>query len=685
MSFTPQSPRFSRGAKIVIGGAVIVITVLYMFACALLIDTFTQRGAAPIAGPVSPSPATSVVEPTPAADQPQAAVPANSIVPGAPLAVFGSNWAPNESVTIFLRDPATPSDPLLFLGAGQADVNGLVVVNVTYPDDARWAKLTKVDVIIQSQSTGVYASISIAIPATSATPVPSLTLVPTRVPPTMPPTTIPTRVPPTVPPWTATPTRVPPMATPTSPTYPDWRGEYFANTTLLGTPVVVRNDRDVNFNWGRNAPAAGVPADNFSVRWTRQLSFPVTQPYRFVLRSDDGVRLWIDGALIIDEWHTAASTAYTRDVNLSAGWHAVRIEYYEGGGDAYVQFRIETVPQTFPNWKGEYFANKTLSGLPALTRNDAAISFDWGQGAPANGLPVDNFSARWTRTLNFNAGVYRFSLKSDDGVRLWIDGILQIDEWHNSSGQTFTRDVQLGTGNHNLRIEYFENTGGALVYFAYQTAVDFTRWKGEYYSNDQWVGLPTLVRNDERLDFDWGQGSPDQLIPADRFSVRWTRSIDLEPGTYRFDLVVDDGVRFWIDNVLVLDKVQQASNATYSLVATLTPGAHTFRLDYVEYAGNARFSWTRTFLGGPTTTATVTKTPTRTPTATALPPTFTRTVTRTPTRMPTATLVPPTFTPTVTPTATAPPTATFTPTPPTDTPTATAAPTEASTATLAPP
>ena len=110
-----------------------------------------------------------------------------------------------------------------------------------------------------------------------------------------------------------------------------------------------------------------------------------------------------------------------------------------------------TVPQTFPNWKGEYFANKTLSGLPALTRNDAAISFDWGQGAPANGLPVDGFSVRWTRTLKFDAGVYRFSLRSDDGVRLWIDGILQIDEWHNSGGQTFTRDVQLGAGNHALR------------------------------------------------------------------------------------------------------------------------------------------------------------------------------------------------------------------------------------------
>ena len=80
------------------------------------------------------------------------------------------------------------------------------------------------------------------------------------------------------------------------------------------------------------------------------------------------------------------------------------------------------------------------------------------------------------------------------------------------------------------------------------------------------------MRNDDRLDFDWGTGSPDQLIPPDHFSARWTRSIDLEAGTYRFDLIVDDGVRFWIDNVLVLDKVQQADNATYSVVGDADAG-----------------------------------------------------------------------------------------------------------------
>jgi hypothetical protein len=640
MSSSTRSARLSRRAKIITGAAIAVITVIYILACALLINVIALSNSPAVVGPVSLSPTLSEAAPTPVADQSQIAVSPNSIAPGASFTVVGSNWDADEAVTIFLRDPAIPSEPLLFLGTSQADAKGLVVATVIYPTDPRWANLDQVDVIIQSQVSGVYVSTPIEVQALPPTPFPSLTLVPTRVPPTMPFTATPTQV---------LPTATRPTATPTRPAYPDWRGEYFANTTLLGAPVVVRNDPDINFNWGRNAPASGVPIDNFSVRWTRQLSFAVSQPYRFVLQSDDGVRLWIDNTLIIDEWHIAASTAYTRDVNLAAGWHSFRIEYYEGSGDAYVQFRIEAVPQTFYYWKGEYFANKTLGGQPALTRDDTAISCNWGQAAPAIGLPVDGFSVRWTRTLKFDAGVYRFGLRSDDGVRLWIDGILQLDEWHDSDGQAFARDVQLGAGNHTLRIEYFENTGGALIYLTVQRVEDFNKWKGEYFPNDQWAGLPVLLRNDDRLDFDWGQGSPDQLIPPDRFSVRWTRSIDLEAGSYRFDMTVDDGVRFWIDNVLVLDRVQQA-NAMYSIAATLTPGQHTFRLDYVEYTGSARFSWTRTFLGGPTSTATMTPAPT----ATTVPPTFTLTATPTPTFTATPTITPP---PTATPTETATPTA----------------------------
>ncbi|MDA8186895.1 MAG: PA14 domain-containing protein [Dehalococcoidales bacterium] len=109
-----------------------------------------------------------------------------------------------------------------------------------------------------------------------------------------------------------------------------------------------------------------------------------------------------------------------------------------------------------PTWKGEYYANATLSGTPALVRNDAAINFDWGNGPAAPGLPADNFSARWTSTQQFNAGLYRFHTMADDGIRLWVDGKLVVDDWSNHSARERTGDITLAAGAHSIKVEYYD-------------------------------------------------------------------------------------------------------------------------------------------------------------------------------------------------------------------------------------
>ena len=601
----------SRPVKI----AIVALASVIVFLFVLVIALATSRGnAAP--SPATLEPPTPIGTSTPAApDQPLVLASPNYLVAGGAVEVFGVNWTPGDTVTVFLRDPAQPSEPIVPIGSGQVTEKGTVAVKVNYPTEPRWAKLSKADVIMQAASTGAYVSTTLDVAPAPMTPTPTATVI--SVPPTSTPTTVSsTAVPPTAT-ATRTPTRIPPTATATVQPITEWRGEYYANTTLSNAPIVVRNDSDVNFNWGRSAPASFVPVDNFSARWTRTLSF-AAQTYRFSVRADDGVRVWLDNGLIIDEWHTFANTTYSRDVLMPAGTHSVRIEFYEAAGEAFIQFKIEQMPQTFNDWKGEYWTNPSALGLPAFTRNDVAINFDWGTGAPINGLPVDNFSVRWTRTLKFDNAVYRFALRADDGVRLYIDGLLIIDEWHDADGRTYTRDVQMSAGNHSLRIDYYEHAGGAAAAFSLQQAEDFTKWKGEYFANDKWSGLPAVVRNDERLDFDWGSGSPDSLIPPDRFSARWTRTIDLEAGVYRFDLLVDDGVRFYVDGVLVLDKIVEANNATYTVQLNLTKGQHVFRLDYVEMTGKARLTWTRTLVSGVTPTATATSTP-PTPTVTKTP------------------------------------------------------------------
>lgn len=126
---------------------------------------------------------------------------------------------------------------------------------------------------------------------------------------------------------------------------------------------------------------------------------------------------------------------------------------------------ITTVPSY--RWKGEYFPNKILSGSPLMVRDDGNgfINFDWGTGSPSTacGIGLDNFSVRWTRTVLFNSGTYRFTVRSDDGFRLYVDGSLKLDGWCDQPPTNYFVDIGLSAGNHTVMMEYYENAGGATA------------------------------------------------------------------------------------------------------------------------------------------------------------------------------------------------------------------------------
>ena len=92
-------------------------------------------------------------------------------------------------------------------------------------------------------------------------------------------------------------------ATVAPPTGSGLRAEYFVkDKNLAGTPVLTRTDSTVNFNWRGGSPDAQLPCDKFSVRWTGQVEAQYSETYTFITRSDDGVRLWVNGERIIDNW-----------------------------------------------------------------------------------------------------------------------------------------------------------------------------------------------------------------------------------------------------------------------------------------------------------------------------------------------------------------------------------------------
>ncbi|WP_328425401.1 PA14 domain-containing protein [Streptomyces sp. NBC_00443] len=124
---------------------------------------------------------------------------------------------------------------------------------------------------------------------------------------------------------------------------------------------------------------------------------------------------------------------------------------------------------TSPVFKRQFFANTAFTGTPKKTDCDTAVDQNWGTGAPASGLPKDNFSVRWTVTRDFGSGgPFSFAASSQDGIRVYLDGSRKVDLWKNvSTTAKKTVNVTVPAGKHTLRIDYVNWTGTANVKFGY--------------------------------------------------------------------------------------------------------------------------------------------------------------------------------------------------------------------------
>lgn len=377
-----------------------------------------------------------------------------------------------------------------------------------------------------------------------------------------------------------------------------WQAKYWNNKTLSGDPVLVREEPDLNHDWGSSAPF-GVTGDQFSARWTKTINVsPGT--YRFTATMDDGMRVWVNNALILDSWYDSQVHSLSSTIYLSAGDHQIKVDYYDAGGGAIARLTITPLDVQISRWRGEYFNNMTLSGAPVLVRDDERIDFNWGGGSPAwNVVASDNFSVRWTRTLNLEPGRYRWTATADDGVRLWVNGRLLIDKWLDQAATPYSAEMDIPGGPTEVRMEYFENVGGAVVSLSRTKVAGPTgsnSWRGEYFNNKNLTGTPALVRDDANIDFNWGSGSPAAGINSDNFSVRWTRNLYLSPGRYRFTANTDDGVRLWVNG-------QQIINGWYDhqpqdLVGEIDlPGGYVdLKMEYYENIGGAKANLNRTLL-----------------------------------------------------------------------------------------
>jgi len=119
---------------------------------------------------------------------------------------------------------------------------------------------------------------------------------------------------------------------------PGLKAEYFNQMKPEGTPAFERVDANIDFNWEDNPPAPGIEKDHYSVRWTGKLIAPQTRKYALFTASDDGVRLTLNGKLLIDNWTDHGTTVDSASVELKAGQaYDIQLEFYENGGSAVIQ------------------------------------------------------------------------------------------------------------------------------------------------------------------------------------------------------------------------------------------------------------------------------------------------------------------------------------------------------------
>ena len=262
--------------------------------------------------------------------------------------------------------------------------------------------------------------------------------------------------------------------------YQGLRAEVFDNRDLAGAPRYSYVEPTVSHNYGLGGPHPLLPSDNFSIRWTGLLTPQVTGMHTFFLNADDGVRLWVNDQLVLNQWQAGQGFFQSQPITLTAGRAVpIRLEYFEASGGARVllywswtgqsaviipQSQLATLPS--PALRGEYYADGRSNGPSQVTRLDPTIHFDWGQAAPHAALPADNFHVRWTGYLYpQTTGDHTFSVTADDGVRLWINGELLLDQWRDQAPTRYTSwPIRLTAGQgYDIWMEYYEAAVGAVA------------------------------------------------------------------------------------------------------------------------------------------------------------------------------------------------------------------------------
>jgi beta-glucosidase len=183
------------------------------------------------------------------------------------------------------------------------------------------------------------------------------------------------------------------------------RQEVFAGIDLAGSPTSTRTVDRIDFG-SETTPVAPGLSENYSVRWTGEVSAPTRGAYEFLTNTDDGVRVFVDRKVVIDDWNAHATTTNKAALELSRGRHSVVVEYFQGTGGAVAQFGFGAVA------KADAFEGGAEVSALARKASVVVVSVGFGQGADTNSA-ASAYAERWPPAWARKAGL----VESEDSDR----------------------------------------------------------------------------------------------------------------------------------------------------------------------------------------------------------------------------------------------------------------------------
>ncbi len=219
------------------------------------------------------------------------------------------------------------------------------------------------------------------------------------------------------------------LSLPAAKTVRGLRAEYFGSINLTDLKLV-RTDSSVNFDWGLGTPISALTRDGFSVRWSGQIETVFSENYTFYTTSDDGVRLWVDDKIVIDNWTDHGPTENSATMGLQSGRkYNLRLDYYEATGGA--QMRLA--------WSSPSQARQIIPAARLTSSMDPSV----GPSPPVLRLETVT-GPPWRLVVDADEAA-NYSIEASTDLMEWTE----LERFLNRTGLMEFQDLE--TANRHLR------------------------------------------------------------------------------------------------------------------------------------------------------------------------------------------------------------------------------------------